>query len=121
MIWDLEFKRFKTREIREEVRQTYDQQKAKLLSIETTITNERAKPDSYANKMAEGDIARLDDEVVRLKNDIERYAAQIKQIDVDVDGSRETNEYPNGVAGISQQLDSLRELEGMIREYIKEL
>lgn len=118
MILDLEFKRFKTREIREEVRQTYDTSKAKLLSLETTIKQEK---DKQGKGMAEGDIARLEDETVRLKRDIERYAAQIRQMDIDVEGSRETNEFPDGVAGINQQIDSLRELEGMLRDYIKGL
>lgn len=121
MILDLEFKRFKTAEIREEVRQTYDNQKARLLAVETTIKMEREKPSEDASKMPEGDIARLEDEVVRIKLDIERYEAQIKQVDIDVNGSRETNEYPDGVVGINQQLDSLHELEGMIKDYAKSI
>jgi hypothetical protein len=119
-IEDLNFKKFKTAEIREEVRQTYDQQKAKLLSLETTIKNEREKPEG-AGKMPEGDIARFDDEVVRLKQNIERYEAQLKGIDIDVNGSVPTNELPEGHDGINQQLDALRELEGMVRDYIKNL
>jgi len=118
MILDLEFKRFKTREIREEVRQTYDTSKAKLLSLETTIKQEK---DKQGKGMAEGDIARLEDETVRLKRDIERYAAQIKAMDIDVEGSRETNEYPDGVAGVNQQLESLHELEGMLKDYCRAL
>ena len=119
MIEDLNFKRFKTMEIREEIRQAYDEQKAKLLSVETTIKNERSKPDDEKyHKMAEGDIARLDDEVVRLKQEIERYEAQLKGIDIDVNGSTRTNEFPDGHEGIVQQLDALRELEGMLKEYI---
>lgn len=118
MIEDLVFKRFKTAEIREEVRQTYDTQKAKLLSIETSIKHEREKTE---NKMPEGDIARFEDEVVRLKQDIERYEAQIKGMDIDVNGSNPTNEFPEGHVGINQQLDSLRELEGMVKDYIKNI
>ena len=121
MILDLEFKRFKTAEIREEVRQTYDQCKGKLLSLETTIKQEKEKDKKAPGKMADGDVARLEDETVRLKRDIERYEAQIKGMDLDVNGSRATNEYPDGVAGINQQLDSLRELEGMLKDYIKSL
>ena len=122
MIVDLEFKRFKTSEIREEVRQTYDQHKAKLLSIETTITHEREKSKTGDVKaMPDGDIARLDDEVARLKQEIQRYEAQINAMDVDVNGANPTSENPEGFAGINQQLDSLRELEGMVRDYIKNL
>lgn len=116
MIADLEFKRFKTKEIREEVRQTYDQQKAKLHSIETTIAHEEAKTE---NKMPEGDIARLKDEVVRLKQDIDRYAMQLKGIDIDLEGSVPTNEFPQGHEGIAQQMDAFRELLAMLRDYRK--
>jgi len=112
MILDLEFKRFKTREIREEVRQTYDNGKAKLQSLEMTIKEA---------KMPQGDLERLKDEVVRINRDNERYAAQIKAMDVDVEGSVETNDYPDGVSGINQQLESLRELEGMLKDYQKGL
>lgn len=121
MIEDLNFKRFKTKEIREEVRQVFDQQKAKLLSLETTIKQEKEKEASDTSKIPDGDVARLEDETVRLKRDIERYAAQIKGMDIDVEGSRETNEFPDGVAGINQQIDSLRELEGMLKDFIKGL
>jgi hypothetical protein len=116
MILDMEFKRFKTREIREEVRQAYDNSKAKMLSIETTIKQEKESP-----KIDPGDVARLEDEVVRLKRDVERYESQIKAMDIDVDGSKQTNEFPEGVAGINQQLESLHELKGMIVEHMKSL
>ena len=120
MIEDLSFKRFKTQEIREEVRQTYDNQKAKLLSVETTISHERSKPEGDI-RLPEGDIKRLEDEVVRIKQDVGRYEAQLKGMDMDVNGSKPTNEYPDGHEGIVQHLDSLRELEGMLKDYIKNL
>lgn len=121
MILDLEFKRFKTREIREEVRQTFDQNKAKILSLNMRIEQERGKDKNDKSKMADGDIARLDDEIVRLKKDNDRYTEQMKSMDIEVEGSRETNELPNGYSGISQQLDSLHELDGMIQDYRKGL
>lgn len=120
MILDLEFKRFKTGEIREEVRQAYDTQKAKLLSIETTIKNEREKPDG-SNKLPEGDIARLEDEVVRIKQSVDRHGMQLKGIDIDINGTVPTNEFPEGHDGVNQQIEALRELEGMIRDYIKSI
>lgn len=115
-IADLEFKRFKTREIREEVRQVYDTCKAKLLSVETTIAQQKE-----SKTMPEDDVKRLDDEVVRMKRDIERYESQMKALDLEVDGSKPTNEYPEGVNGITQQIDALRELHGMLKDYIGRL
>lgn len=119
MILDLEFKRFKTAEIREEVRQAYDNSKAKLVSLETSISMERQKPKDSVSRMAEGDIARLDDEVVRVKQEIERYQAQMVAMDNDINGANPSSENHEGVIGINQNLDSLRELAGMLKEYIK--
>lgn len=116
MIWDLEFKRSKSQMIREEVRQEYDKNKAKLDVLQSQIKAQKDKP-----SMEEGDVKRLDDNEVLLKRDIERYEAQMKQIDLDIAGSQPTNEYPDGVSGINDQLDSLRELQQMIKEYIRTL
>ncbi len=66
-------------------------------------------------------MALLDDEVVRLKRDIERHEVQLKQIDVQIDGSARTDESPDGFEGITQNLDGLRELHGMVKEYISHL
>ena len=116
MILDLCFKRSKSQMIREEVRQEYEKSKAKLDILQSQIKAQKDKP-----SMEEGEIKRLDDNDVLLKRDIERYEAQMKQIDLDIAGSQPTNEHPDGVSGINDQLDSLRELKQMITEYIKTL
>lgn len=116
MIEDLLFKRFKTLEIREDVREEYDNLKARKTALELQIKSEKETP-----TMEQGEIARLDDKLVLLNRDIERSEAQLKGMDLDVYGSKPTNEYPDGVQGINQQLDALRELEKMIKDYIKTL
>lgn len=116
MIWDLEFKRSKTQMIREEVRQEYDKNKARLDILQIQIKVQKDKP-----TLEEGEIKRLDDQEVLLKRDIERYEAQMKQMDLDIAGSKPTNDYPDGVTGINDQLESLRELQVMIKAYIKQL
>jgi len=116
MIWDLEFKGYKTREIREQVRVQYDDHKAKLDLLEKEIKSENENP-----TMEKGDIARLEDQKVILTRDSERLLNQLKQMDLDVNGSRPTSDYPEGVTGITQQLDSLHELKLMVRDYIKTL
>src|SRR3990167_2591322 len=65
MIWDLEFKSFKTREIREDVRREYDASKARLSAIEEQIAAWPADKD-------EGDRKRLEDKVVLQKRDVEQ-------------------------------------------------
>lgn len=116
MIEDLCFKRSKTQMIREEVRQEYDKSRAKLDILQTQIKAQKETP-----TMEEGEIKRLDDQEVLLKRDVERYEAQIKMLDLDVQGTKPTNEYPDGVTGINHQIDSLRELQVMLKEYIKQI
>ena len=113
MIYDLEFKMFKTSEIREDVRREYDQSKSRLSIIEEEIKNWPADKD-------QGDKARLEDKVVLLKRDVERFEAQMKQLDLECDGSKPTSEYPDGVEGINHQIDSLQELKLMLQEWIKQ-
>lgn len=114
MILDLEFKRFKTAEIREEIRQEYDNSRSRLSILEAQIASQKEKP-----TMEKGEIARLDDQKTLLERDIERFKQQMKGLDLEIQGSKPTPEYQDGVQGISQQLDALRELVGMIKDYIK--
>mgnify|MGYP001574832216 CR=1 FL=1 len=111
MIWDLEFKVFKTREIREDVRREYDQSKSRLSILEEQITN-------WPKDKDEGDRKRLEDQVVLLKRDVERFEAQMKQLDLEVNGAKPSMEYPDGVQGINHQIDSLQELKGMLKEWL---
>ena len=114
MIEDLLFKRFKTREIREEIRQEYDNLRSKLDVLDAKIKSQKDKP-----TMEKEEIARLDDQKVLIERDIERYLSQMKSLDLEIMGSKPTAEYQDGVQGINQQLDSLQELVEMLRSYIK--
>mgnify|MGYP001559573048 CR=1 FL=1 len=116
MVWDLEFKKAKTQSIREEIRVEYDNMRSKLATLENQITIQKEKP-----TMEAGDIARLDDQKVLLDKDIERLLGQMKGLDLEVSGSKSTAEFPDGVQGINQQIDALRELQIMLNAYIKEI
>lgn len=116
MIWDYEFKRSKTRSLREAIRQKYDQDKSRMATLLAKIGTENKNP-----TMGKGDIARLDDDKVRLEKEIEKWEEQLKNLDLEVNGSKQTNEYPEGAVGINQTLDSLRELQIMLKEYIKRI
>ena len=41
--------------------------------------------------------------------------------DLEVEGSWKTNEYPDGVQGLNQQIDALRELQIMLLDYLKSI
>lgn len=116
MIADFEFKRFKTLEIREEIRQEYDQSKARLEVLNTQIKQQQEKP-----TMEKDEIARLDDRKVLLERDIKKFEDQLKGLDLEVYGCAPNQDYHDGVQGINQQLDALRELVVMLKNYIKEL
>jgi chromosome segregation ATPase len=115
-IWDLEFKRFKAKELREDMRQAYDDAKQKLQGIEATKSMAEE-----AKTLPKEELARLDDQIVLLKRDIERYESQMRSIDIQIYGSKQTNEYPEGYEGIEQNLDGLRELLAMVDDYLKRL
>ena len=116
MIWDLEFKSFKTQEIREEVLVNYDDSKLKL-----TVVDEKIKLEKDNKKMSTDEFKRLEDSKVLLEKDIKRYENQMAALDLEVFGSRPTNELPDGAIGITHQIDSLRELSTMIKDYIKSI
>lgn len=111
--WDMEFKVFKTREVREDVRKEYARAKARLHGLEEQIKN-------WPENKDKGEKARLEDQVVLTNRDIERYEAQMAQMDLEIEGSKPTNEYPNGLEGISHQLDSLKEVQSMLKDWIKQ-
>ena len=114
LILDLEFKRFKTREIREEMRVEYDNLKNKLSILMAQIENEKGKP-----TMPVDDAKKMDDQRVLIERDIDRYLNQIKGLDLEVEGSKPTQDYPEGVQGISGQIDSFRELKDMVKEALR--
>lgn len=116
MIEDMEFKRYKTLEIREDVRVEYDNLKSRLAILDEKIKAEKEKPTLSVDEQK-----RMDDEKVIGERDLDRYKKQIDGMDLDVVGSKPSNEYPNGVNGLNMQLESLQELKGMIKEYLKTL
>jgi len=118
MILDLEFKRSKTRMIREDIRHEYDALRSKFSVIETSVKEDEAKK---VGKMEVGELERMKDRMVLIGNDIERLKAQMIGLDIEVEGCKVTKEMPEGHQGINQQLDALRELIGMLKNYTKKL
>ena len=108
MIIDLEFKKFKAREIREEIRQAYDTDKARLSALDTQIeiTKDKAV------------LANLKDTKEVLDKKIGDYEKQINGLDLEIIGSKKTSDYPDGIQGINDQIEALRELVKMIKNYI---
>ena len=115
-IWDMEFKRFKTLEIREDIRKEYDNTRSKCHTL-----SEQIKQHKLEKKLNKAEIAKIEDQLTLLERDRLRFEEQMKAIDIEVKGAKASMDYPNGVAGINQTIDSLRELKDMLRDYIKTL
>lgn len=114
MIWDLEFKVFKTREIREDIRQEYDFMVSRVDNFDKSIKTWPEKGDVNERK-------RVEDQKELAERDRDRLLAQVKQLDAEISGAKSTNENPEGHIGITEQIDSMRELQGMLRDFIKSI
>ena len=115
-LYDLYFKVFKVKIRREEVRQDYDASKAKLESLNTQIKNQKEKP-----TMPEGDIARLDDEKVRIEKDISDGEANLKIWDEVLQGAKPSADNPDGLSGLQQEITNARDTIEIMKIYIKQL
>lgn len=115
-IVDLEFKQFKLGLEREEIREEFDGAKQRLESVQAQI-----KADKESPKLNVDELKRLDDDVVRLNIEIENKEKELREIDVEINGSPKTNDYPEGALGVVGQKELLREAIGQIKQYIKTL
>lgn len=123
VLWDLDFKKFKTLEIREGLREEYDQMKTKVSMVKDKIKTELEKP-----TMSPDERKRLEDEAVLMERDLDRMVnghptdqsiVCLKGLDLAVFGSKPTQDHPHGVQGIDQEIQGLRELQEILKEYIK--
>lgn len=128
MTWDLEFKREKTLQMREDLRREYDGACAKLQVIETQLA---ALPEDKTKWTDEQ--KRLEDQKTLLVRDIEGvkngdgtvaragYKDSLRDLDLEVHGSKKTNEFPDGLNGMDQQIEGLVSLQGHLKQFIKTL
>lgn len=114
MIWDLEFKLNKTGMIREDIREEYDNMKSRIATLDEQIKN-------WPKDKGEGDRKRIEDQKVLAERDANRFEAQMKGLDEEMYGAKPTKENPEGVQGITTQIESLRELISMLKSHITSL
>lgn len=115
-LYDIYFKRFKMSVRREEERQKYDNTKAKLETLNQQIKQQKENP-----TMPKGDIARLDDEKIRLEEDIKRYEANLKVYDEIIKGIPKSSEHPEGVPGLEDEIRNARDTVEIMKIYIKQI
>lgn len=109
MIYDLEFKVYKTKEIREQIREEYDFMCSRIHGYEEQL---KGKLDKEDKKVVENTLEKA-------KTDRDRLKAQVEHLDIEINGTTPNERYPDGVTGTYQQIDSLRELTGMLKSWIK--
>ena len=112
MICDMEFKVFKTKEIREGVRKEYDHMSARIDALKTQISNFEGK---------EEDKKTIEDQKTISERDAEKIKNQLLSLDVEIYGQKPTNDNPEGISGITEQIGSLRELHQMLKDWIAKL
>lgn len=115
LILDLEFAKFKTSEVREDIRREYDSMKSRLDELDIRIKAGK-KPDED-----QGEFNRLDDQKVLFTRDIGRLEEQLKRLDLEIHGSKKTSEYPDGATGITQKIEELRGLAQILKIWIKSI
>lgn len=128
MIWNNEFKRFKLITDREAVRREYDNARSKLYILETQL---KSFPEDKAKWTDEQ--KRVEDKKTLIVLNIEGekngdgsvakqgYKDQMRDFDLEINGSGKTNEFPKGLQGVNQQIDGLRELQALTKAYLKTL
>lgn len=115
-IWDLQFKRYKTKEVREEIRQLMDSRKAAIENLK-----ERVKAEEKEGKIDKEDLETMKDDIVRGEKEQEKFQEQLNGLDAEVNGIKPSQDYPGGVTGIEDQLSSLHELREMLKVYMEKL
>lgn len=109
-IWDLDFKIAKSRQVREGVRQDRDRAIETVNQIENALKGDLTKEER----------TKIEGELATFKENVERYEAQMKMIDQQIEGGHISQENPAGI-GIKEQMASLAELREMIKDYIKKI
>lgn len=110
MTWDLEFKLFKTKELREEVRKQYDRVKETVDALNIEIQKRVDQKDKQETLLA------LEEKKKPAVNDLKNLTEQLGAFDQEIEG---TQLNPDGTPSIQSQLDGLYELKLMLNDYIK--
>lgn len=113
-VYDWQFKKFKNRIERERYRVEYDNMKAKNEALIQLMATQAKTP-----TMPKDEIARLDDEKVKMEKAIKDLEGNMKTMDDELNGVTPSSENPAGSPGIEQMIEALRDLKEVYKGYIK--
>ena len=114
MLWDFEFKLFKTKEYREEVRRQYDSCKAKIDILDTQIK-------AWPKDKSVDERKRLEDDKIRIEVELKKYENEMRQLDIQLHGAKPAMDLPEGFVGVDQEIDQLRNIQNTLKAWIKNL
>ena len=114
MVWDLEFKKFKTLYVREQIRKEYDALRSRLEILKTQINADKGKP-------VTDEFKRLQDQEVIVTKDISKKLDQMKSLDIEIVGAKPSAEIPDGHQGLDETVEALRELMDVTKKYLKQI
>lgn len=113
-VYDKEFELHKAREEREGTRKEYDFMKARIDTVDTQIKN-FPKDGNIDEKK------RIEDQKVLAKRELERLEKQLQDYDIMINGKAPSAELPNGIMGIIKEMESLKEAELILKDWIKSI
>lgn len=98
-IWDIEFKLYKARQLREESRLGRDRANDALYKVAASL------------KAPGADVKKLEEEKTKLEAEVKGYEAQIDLVDIQIKGIHGSDQYEdqNGIIETLEGLASLRE------------
>ena len=105
-LWELEFSKFRTLNVRESIRRQHDQTKEALNRLEAALKGD-AKNEALLKDKAE-----VDGRLAHIK-------AQLDDIDARVYGVLPSETYPEGVVGVVQKIDNIIETRSNLQDFIK--
>ena len=113
-IWNKEFEIFQKRGIREGIRKEHEYLSARLDKIKTDIEN-------WSKDADQGEKARREDDKVRTEADIKKLQDQMRGFDLEIEGCKPCVEYPEGLMGLTGEIEGLKEVQYSIEDWIKQL
>lgn len=107
--WDFEFQKEKMKLVREDMRQQYDRLNEQNQMAIRRLEEEKAKEAGQSDEKVKENLTRL---VEKYTPDLEYLKKQMDAIDNEVDGE-------NNAQSITQQIEGLRTVEGMLKSYYR--
>ena len=105
-LWELEFSKFRTQGIREQIRRQYDQAKQALGRIEEALKGDEKNETLLKDKES-------------VERNIATFKAQIDDMDLRISGALPSEIYPEGVVGTAQKIDNIVETRSYLQAFLK--